>query len=47
MNPAVPQGAPSTLEVVQQNTLSTTSVGLQPVQVERNEALERFSQVIM
>ena len=29
------------------NTLSRTSVGLQPVTVTRNEALERFSQVIM
>ena len=46
MNPEMPQ-APSSLEVVQQNTLSRTSVGLQPVAVQRNEALERFSQVIM
>ncbi|DAC33567.1 MAG TPA: hypothetical protein D7I05_06040, partial [Candidatus Poseidoniales archaeon] len=47
MTQATPQEAPSSLEVVQQNTLSRTSVGLQPVAVQRNEALERFSQVIM
>lgn len=47
MNQATQQEAPSSLEVVQQNTLSRTSVGLQPVAVQRNEALERFSQVIM
>ena len=47
MTQAAPHEAPSALEVVQQNTLSRTSVGLQPVAVQRNEALERFSQVIM
>ena len=47
MNQVAPREAPSSLEVVQQNTLSRTSVGLQPVTVQRNEALERFSQVIM
>ena len=47
MTQAAPHEAPSALEVVQQNTLSRTSVGLQPVAVQRNESLERFSQVIM
>ena len=47
MNQPTPHDAPTSLEVVQQNTLSRTSVGLQPVSVPRNEALERFSQVIM
>ena len=47
MNQTAQHEAPSSLEVVQQNTLSRTSVGLQPVTVTRNEALERFSQVIM
>ena len=47
MAQVAPHEAPSSLEVVHQNTLSRTSVGLQPVTVPRNESLERFSQVIM